>query len=75
MDFEHSCGNPMKGLSKKICNGNNPNSCPQLDGLFNYMANWKGEELGNVNGDWGAHGKQHTSGDPVDLYAYCVKKV
>merc|ERR1712098_444249 len=72
VDFELNCGNPMLGLAKKLCEGNNPRNCPEMNGLFNYMKDWSGE-CGVVNGTWCAQGNSYTPENPPVYYAYCVK--
>jgi len=74
VDFEDAagCGNPMYGLSKKLC-GKTHTDCPQMDGLFNYMKNWHGGEYGTVSGAY-VLGKEHTSGNGKTYYAYCIKQ-
>ena len=68
------CGNPMSGLSVKLCgSGKYPNTCPQMEGLFNYMNNWSGGECGTVGGGWCVEGKSYVSGKTATYFAYCIK--
>jgi len=63
-----SCSNPMQGVSKLICNGQNPNSCAPLDGVYNYMKTWQGHSgCGVEGGSWCSNGSQFS-----DKHALCV---
>ena len=64
-------------LSKKLCSGKSPVNCPKLNGMFNYMKNWRrggGGECGVVNGVSCAPGKNHVAGNG-DTFAYCAKRI
>ena len=60
-------GSPMLTLSKFLCNGENPNKCIQLDGVFQYMGHkWNNENAcGTLNGGWCVTGS--------DQYALCFQ--
>jgi len=73
VDFEDSCGNPMYGLSRKLCSGKRPNQCPQMDGLFTYRK-YRGGECGVVSEKWCVAGNGYTSGNGKTYYAYCIKQ-
>jgi hypothetical protein len=61
-------GNPMRTLSRAICNGADPSRCAALEGSFQYMGEkWNGRSCGVVNGDWCAYGDSHEN-----LFAVCV---
>ena len=36
----NDCADPMKDLSIEICKEIDPGKCPNLDGVFSYMASW-----------------------------------
>merc|ERR1711953_742854 len=51
------CGNPMLGVSKLVCDGESPNSCPELEGVYNYMKGWNGGSgCGVEEGRWCSSG-------------------
>ena len=65
------CGNPMRDLSRSICNGNNPNNCPKLYGVFAYMYNYASDESCYAdNNVWSCSGKQWS-----DKFALCAIKI
>ena len=69
------CGWPMKGLSRKICNGKTPNACPSMDGMFtDHKSSYDigGGACGTMSGSWCASGKDFVSSEAKPLYAYCV---
>jgi len=73
--IEPYCGyNPMRGLSKAICDGNTDSrKCAKLEGVFGYMKGSSEGDYGVVGGDWVA-GEEHTSGEGAKtFFAYCAK--
>ncbi len=65
---EMSCGNPMKGLSMGICNGQSPPGCPALNGVYQYMGHkWDGDSACGADGGWCADGKSNNN-----RWALCV---
>jgi len=79
-----NCNIPMRGLSRKICNTNDPRYCSSMDGLFTdhlstLHAGTKGQgACGYVSTDPARWKNQCVSGDGYvssktkPLYAYCV---
>ena len=67
------CGEPMYGLSKKICNGKTPRQCPSMDGMFSdHSSSYRSVACGTISGKWCAPGKDFVSSEAKPLYAYCV---
>merc|ERR1711953_459944 len=61
------CGTPMSGVSQLLCN-TYPNSCPEFEGLYNYMKTWNGYSgCGVENGQWCSNGSNFS-----DKLALCV---
>merc|ERR1711953_1456012 len=61
------CGTPMSGVSQLLCN-TYPNSCPEFEGVFNYMKTWNGYSgCGVENGQWCSNGSNFS-----DKLALCV---
>jgi len=76
LPLENDCFGGMDGVSRAICNGASPSSCPQIDGLFNYMKDWQTDSAcGVVSGGWCVKGKDYQSTDGKPLYAYCAKRI
>jgi len=67
-----NCGNPMRGLSMKICGHTSTWRCSLIDGMFTYMKSWSGGEYGFVDGVGGKQGKDLVSTSGTIYYAYCV---
>lgn len=55
---ENNCGWPMQELSWSLCNGNNPDNCGALFGVYQYMGNTfiSGSTCGAESGEWCAVG-------------------
>ena len=66
------CGDQMYTLSKLICNGTQPDQCPQMEGMFADMRDWHGSECGAVGGQWCVQGKTFMSSAGTPAYAYCA---
>ena len=75
VSIEQSCKNPMSGIATALnCTG--IRNCPHLEGVFNYMNNWKsGSECGNVGGNYCVKGQNYISSTRTPLFAYCVQNV
>ena len=67
-----SCGNPMKFLSKFLCNTASPQRCGPMDGLFNFMGG-NHKPCGVVDHKWCHFHINYISGSPKILFAFCVK--
>jgi hypothetical protein len=68
--FANSCGWPMHGLAKVMCNTDYPRDCPngEFEGLYNYMHSWNNHAGCGVEGSsWCADG--HNAND---RWALCV---
>jgi hypothetical protein len=67
---ESSCGNPMMGLAQAICGGQNPSSCPALNGVYQYMGtHWiSGYACGTESGTWCSEGNKYSN-----RFALCFK--
>ena len=59
------CENPMVALSQQICNGQNPNVCNKLNGVFAYTY---GTSCGTIKGAWCADGNKN-----FNQWALCAK--
>jgi hypothetical protein len=60
-----SCSNPMHGVSTIVCNSS-PSSCPEFEGLYNYMKSWNGGVgCGVENGRWCSTGSEFTDKDAL----------
>merc|ERR1711976_98594 len=78
--LSNDCNNPMKPLSKILCDGKCPKGCSKFDRVFSYMAEWGGEECGSVGGRYCANGRSYTSGEIVQgesqtYFGYCAKEL
>jgi hypothetical protein len=61
------CQVPMSGVSHLLCNVH-PNSCPEFEGVYNYMKTWNGASgCGVESGSWCSNGANF-----VDKHALCV---
>ena len=65
------CGNPMKDISTRICNGNIPRDCFCLRGVYAYMDKFSGNACGvdRSTGSWCDYGT-----NKHNVYALCAKK-
>ena len=61
------CSKPMIMLSRKICQGNDPQSCKKLDGVFSYTY---GTSCGVIGSSYCASGT-----DYYDKWALCAEPV
>ena len=56
------CDNPMREVSKAICNGEDPTNCPDFDGVYAYDASLQsGSACGVEEGQWCVHGNNYTN--------------
>jgi len=68
----------MYPLTKYLCGlgMNDAIKCPQLQGLFMYMKDWRGlGECGIVGGKFCAQGRDYVAGPGKEYYAYCAKNM